>query len=98
VVEIDNPKPQSTEPEYNYTYQAASFGSQSRAQEFSQKLAASGLNSYVEAGKSGSKTWYRVFVLHTGTPDSTVSMKKILQKFGIKKPLLKSKEAIVPAG
>jgi len=92
-VEIDDPV-EVDEPKYNYIYQAASFGDNARAQVFADKLTASGLNSYVEAGKGGNRTWYRVFVRHTGTPDSTNGMKKTLAKFGIKKPLLKSKKAI----
>ncbi|WP_419781696.1 SPOR domain-containing protein [Maridesulfovibrio sp.] len=92
-VEIDDPV-EVDEPKYNYIYQAASFGDNARAQVFADKLTASGLNSYVEAGKGGNRTWYRVFVRHTGTPDSTNAMKKTLAKFGIKKPLLKSKKAI----
>lgn len=92
-VEIDNPV-EVDEPQYSYVYQAASFGDGARAQSFADKLISSGLDSYVEAGKSRTKTWYRVFVRHTGTPDSTNAMKKILAKYGIKKPLLKSKKAI----
>ncbi|WP_319777735.1 SPOR domain-containing protein [Maridesulfovibrio sp.] len=92
-VEIDNPA-EVEMPKYNYIYQAASFGDNARAQSFADKLVANGLNSYVEAGKSGTRTWYRVFVRHTGTPDSTDAIKKVLTKYGIKKPLLKSKQAI----
>lgn len=92
-VEMDNPV-EVDEPIYNYIYQAASFGDNARAQDFADKLTSSGLDSYVEAGKGGNRTWYRVFVRHTGTPDSTNGMKKTLAKFGIKKPLLKSKKAI----
>ncbi|MFW5500463.1 MULTISPECIES: SPOR domain-containing protein [unclassified Maridesulfovibrio] len=92
-VEIDNPA-EVNEPQYSYVYQAASFGDTARAQGFANKLISSGLDSYVEAGKSGTRTWYRVFVRHTGTPDSTTAMKQVLAKYGIKKPLLKSKKAI----
>ncbi|NDV28902.1 SPOR domain-containing protein [Desulfovibrio sp. JC010] len=92
-VEIDNPV-EVDAPQYNYIYQAASFGDNARAQTFADKLIASGLDSYVEPGKSGTRTWYRVFVRHTGTADSTSGMKKVLAKYGIKKPLLKSKKAI----
>lgn len=92
-VEIDNPE-ETKGPVYNYTYQAASFGVESRAADFSDKLNASGLKSYVEPGESGNRTWYRVFVLHTGTPESTDGMKRILLKFGIKKPLLKNKKPV----
>ncbi|CCO23144.1 SPOR domain-containing protein [Maridesulfovibrio hydrothermalis] len=91
-IEIDNPDEPDT-PVYHYIYQAASFGSEIRAQEFSSKLVANGLDSYVQSGKGGSRTWYRVFVRHTGTPDSTSIMRKVLTKFGIKKPLLKSKKS-----
>lgn len=92
-VEIDNPV-EVDEPQYSYIYQAASFGDNARAEGFANKLVSSGLDSYVESGKSGTRTWYRVFVRHTGTPDSTTAMKKVLAKYGIKKPLLKSKKAI----
>ncbi len=92
-VEIDNPEDVDA-PKYNYVYQAASFGDDARAQTFADKLVSSGLDSYVEAGKGGNRTWYRVFVRHTGTADSTTGMKKVLAKYGIKKPLLKSKKAI----
>ncbi|NDV24242.1 SPOR domain-containing protein [Desulfovibrio sp. JC022] len=92
-VEIDNPE-EVDAPKYNYVYQAASFGDDARAQSFADKLIVNGLDSYVEPGKSGTRTWYRVFVRHTGTADSTKKMKKMLAKFGIKKPLLKSKKAI----
>lgn len=91
-VEIDNPEDQDL-PKYNYIYQAASFGYDNKAQAFCDKLIIQGLDSYVEPGKSGSRIWYRVFIRHTGTPDSTENMKKILRKFGIKKPLLKSKKS-----
>ncbi|WP_421903836.1 SPOR domain-containing protein [Maridesulfovibrio sp.] len=92
-VEIDNPV-EVDEPKYSYVYQAASFGDNARAQTFADKLISSGLDSYVESGKGGTRTWYRVFVRHTGTPESTNGMKKILTKYGIKRPLLKSKKAI----
>ncbi|WP_320006713.1 SPOR domain-containing protein [Maridesulfovibrio sp.] len=92
-VEIDNPVA-VTAPSYRYIYQAASFGDNARAQSFADKLISSGLDSYVEAGKGGNRTWYRVFVRHTGTADSTSGMKKTLAKFGIKKPLLKSKTTV----
>ncbi|WP_320171577.1 SPOR domain-containing protein [Maridesulfovibrio sp.] len=91
-VEMDNPQA-TTLPTYNYIYQAASFGDEIRARDFSDKLIANGLDAYVEPGKSGTRTWYRVFVRHTGTPESTDAMKSVLRKFGIKKPLLKSKVA-----
>lgn len=93
VVEVDNPE-ETKGPIYSYTYQAASFGVESRAADFSLKLNTNGLNSYVEPGKSGNRIWYRVFVLHTGTPESTDDMKRILRKFGIKKPLLKNKKPV----
>lgn len=92
-VEIDNPEDVDA-PKYNYVYQAASFGDDARAQTFADKLISSGLDSYVKAGKGGNRTWYRVFIRHTGTAESTIGMKKVLAKYGIKKPLLKSKKVI----
>ncbi|WP_027720703.1 SPOR domain-containing protein [Maridesulfovibrio zosterae] len=92
-VEIDNPE-EPAAPVYNYIYQVASFGSNGKAQDFNSKLIERGLNSYVEPGKSGTRIWYRVFIRHTGTAASTDSMRNILRKFGIKKPLLKSKKSV----
>jgi len=92
-VEIDNPEDVSA-PVYNYIYQAASFGSDAKAQEFNSKLRKDGLDAYVQPGKGGTRTWYRVFVRHSGTAESTVDMKKVLIRYGIKKPLLKSKEVV----
>lgn len=90
VIEIDNPA-EVDEPVYNYIYQAASFGEESRAVEFRDRLTADGLDVFVESGKGGSRTWYRVFVHYTGTPKSTNGMKTVLRKHGVKKPILKSK-------
>ena len=92
-LEIDHPEAVQ-EQKYSYVYQAASFGDEARAQSFADKLIASGVDSYVEAGQGGNRTWYRVFIRHTGTPDSTNEMKKVLARYGVKKPLLKSKKAI----
>ncbi len=93
LVEIDNPD-EVKPPVYDYLYQAASFGSEDKAEEFKGKLLADGLNASVEPGKSGAKTWYRVFVRHLGSAESTQSMRAVLTKYGIKKPLLKSKKAV----
>ncbi|OEU71623.1 MAG: sporulation protein [Desulfovibrio sp. S3730MH75] len=93
LVEMDNPD-EVGPPVYNYLYQAASFGSEEKAEEFKSKLLADELDASVEAGKSGTKTWYRVFVRHLGSAESTQSMRAVLAKYGIKKPLLKSKKAV----
>ena len=92
-VEMDNPAA-AAPPVYDYLYQVASFGAESKAREFSGKLLTDGLDASVQAGKSGSKTWYRVIVRHIGSAESTQSMRNVLAKYGIKKPMLKSKKAV----
>ncbi|MBI9112982.1 SPOR domain-containing protein [Maridesulfovibrio ferrireducens] len=92
-VEMDNPEAVAA-PVFNYLYQVASFGSESKAQEFRDKLLTDGLDSSIETGKSGTKTWHRVLVRHIGSSESTQSMKNVLAKYGIKKPMLKSKKAV----
>ncbi len=92
-VEIDNPAAVAP-PVYDYLYQVASFGAESKAREFKGKLLTDGLDASVQAGKSGSKTWYRVVVRHIGSAESTQSMRNVLAKYGIKKPMLKSKKAV----
>lgn len=79
------------EPVFDYVYQAASFRKVEMARSLATKLEASGLRSRVQAGDVNGSTWHRVQVLHHGTPDSTASMKAVLAKFGIDKPLLKKK-------
>lgn len=86
-------KPAATQqgPVYDYTYQVASFRDQKAAEGLKDKLAAAGLRMAVQSGDVKGKTWYRVNVLHHGTPASTGAMKAVLAQHGIAKPLLKKK-------
>jgi len=79
---------------FDYVYQVASFKKVEMAESLSQKLVDSGLRTSIAAGTARGSTWYRVQVLHHGTPASTGGMKAILAKYGIKKPLLRKKTAI----
>lgn len=88
------PAPKPGEKVYDYVYQAASFRERSMAQSLSGKLVKAGLDSRVEAGETSSGTWYRVVIMHRGTPDSTASMKAVLDRFGIGKPLMKQKKPV----
>ncbi|WP_027179022.1 SPOR domain-containing protein [Maridesulfovibrio bastinii] len=78
-------------PVYDYVYQIASFLDEAKAAGFAGNLQKDSLNAYVESAASGSKTYYRVFVKYTGTAESTAGMKSVVAKYGIKKPLLRSK-------
>lgn len=95
VAESGNKKQQTSSvagaPVFDYVYQIASFLDEKKAAGFAGKLQKDGLNSYVESGKSGTKVYYRVFVKYTGTADSTSDMKAVVARYGIKKPLLRSK-------
>lgn len=88
------PAPKTGEAVFDYIYQAASFRQQEMANALSSKLAKEGLVSRVEAGEANGSTWYRVYVSHHGTPSSTDSMKAVLEKFGIQKPLLRKKTPV----
>lgn len=90
---VSKQKQDSDAPVFDYVYQVASFLDQEKAAGFAGTLQGDGLNSYVQSGKSGGKTYYRVFVNHVGTSASTDQMKSVVAKYGIKKPLLRSKTA-----
>lgn len=83
---------------YDYVYQAASFRDRDMAMELAAKINRAELTSRVEAFETSSGNWYRVMVLHRGTPESTDSMKAVLEKFGIDKPLMKQKEPVAADG
>jgi cell division protein FtsN len=84
---------QSGEPVFDYIYQVASFRQKDMAQGLADKLAAAGLRTGVESGEVSGATWHRVQVFHQGTAASTGSMRALLAKFGIDKPLLRKKTA-----
>jgi len=79
------------EPVFDYVYQVASFRKAEMADTLSAKLVGAGLRTAIASGDVSGSTWYRVQVLHHGTPASTASMKDALARFGINKPLLKKK-------
>ena len=82
------------EPVYDYVYQVAAFRKVEMAEGLGKKLEAAGLSTNITAGDAKGSTWYRVQVLHSGTPASTDQMREILAKFGIQKPLLKKKTQV----
>ncbi|MDD3311038.1 SPOR domain-containing protein [Pseudodesulfovibrio sp.] len=79
------------EPVFDYVYQVASFRKAEMADALSARLVGAGLRTGIASGDVGGSTWYRVQVLHHGTPASTGPMKDVLARFGISKPLLKKK-------
>lgn len=89
VYQPEAPKP--GEPVFDYVYQVASFRKAEMADALSAKLVAAGLRTAVTAGEAKGTTWYRVQVLHHGTPESTEGMKAILTQQGMGKPLLRKK-------
>jgi len=80
------------EPVYDYVYQVASFRKVEMADALAAQLKSAGLTAVVASGDVQGSTWHRVQVRHHGTPASTEAMKAALTKFGINKPLLKSKK------
>ncbi|XPV76300.1 MAG: SPOR domain-containing protein [Desulfovibrio sp.] len=93
-VVIDTPDTPADAQQFNYRYQVASFKELERAREFQEKLKGLDLFSELEYSDIKKTRWFRVLVLHQGTPESTRAMKNKLGKIGIKKPLLKSKKAV----
>lgn len=81
------------EPVFDYIYQVASFRQKDMAQALADKLSGAGLKTGVESGEVSGSTWHRVQVFHQGTAASTDSMRAVLAKFGINKPLLRKKSA-----
>ncbi|MBG0791203.1 MAG: SPOR domain-containing protein [Desulfovibrionaceae bacterium] len=82
------------EPVFDYVYQVAAFRKVEMAEALGRKLEAAGLTTHITSGDSKGSTWYRVQVLHTGTPASTEGMREVLARFGIQKPLLKKKSQV----
>lgn len=87
-------QPASGQKIYDYTYQAASFRKEDMAESLRAKLAGAGLNAILESADTAKGAWYRVLIKHRGTPDSTDSMKAVLGKFGISRPLMKRKKLV----
>jgi cell division protein FtsN len=92
--EAFKPADDSGEEVFNYVYQVASFRKAELAEALSGKLVNAGLRTAIASGDVNGSTWHRVQVLHHGTPASTSGMKEVLARFGIEKPLLKSKKPI----
>jgi hypothetical protein len=92
--EVFEPTPAKPgESVFDYVYQVASFRQSEMAEALSDKLVAAGLRTSIESGKAKGSTWYRVQILHHGTPASTAGMKAVLATQGLGKPLLKKKTA-----
>jgi DedD protein len=91
---VDTAPVRPGEPVYDYVYQVAAFRKVEMAEELGKKLEAAGLTTNITAGDAKGSTWYRVQVLHSGTPASTDRMREILAGFGIQKPLLKKKTQV----
>jgi len=93
--EVYKPTPaKDGEPVYDYTYQVASFRKADMAEALSAKLVDAGLRTNISSGEAKGSMWYRVQVLHHGTPASTADMKAVLARHGIGKPLLRKKTAV----
>ena len=88
---VETPPARPGEPVYDYVYQVAAFRKVAFAEELSGKLEKAGLRTHIASADAKGSTWYRVQVLHSGTPASTDQMREALATFGIKKPLLKKK-------
>ena len=78
---------------YRYVYQVAAFPDQFAAQEFRTKLAGLGLGSGLEQTTDGKgRTWHRVLVNFTGTPEDTRGLKDKLASLGVAKPIMRDKK------
>ncbi len=85
------------EPVFDYVYQVAAFKEQAMAQDLAAKLGAKGLTTDIAEGSNQGVTWYRVRVLHTGTPPSTRELRDAVFEITQVKPMLVSKNPTQPA-
>lgn len=89
------PKEEHTdETVFDYTYQLAAFRDNSSAKQFAGRVNDLGYRTVIRSGMASGVRWYRVFVLFRGTPEQTRGMKADMLTLGVKKPLLKGKEAV----
>ena len=78
---------------YRYVYQVAAYPDPISAQEFRTKLVGIGLASSLEKTVDAKgRTWHRVLVLFTGTPEDTRSLKDKLAGVGVSRVILRDKK------
>jgi cell division protein FtsN len=74
-----------------FNYQVAALASMEQAQTFLKKLDPGKFKTSVITATHEGKTWYRVYVHHQGTVDSTLALKEQLKSNGISGILLRSR-------
>lgn len=78
---------------YRYVYQVAAYAEQVAAQEFRTKLAGMGVSSSLEKTEDAKgRTWHRVLVHFTGTPEDTRGLKDKLSGLGVTRVILRDKK------
>jgi cell division protein FtsN len=78
---------------YRYVYQVAAFPDPASAQTYKAKLEGIGLKGGLEKTVDGSgRTWHRVLVNFTGTPEDTRGLKDKLAGIGISRVILRDKK------
>lgn len=78
---------------YRYVYQVAAYPDPISAQEFRTKLVGIGLASSLEKTVDAKgRTWHRVLVLFTGTPEDTRGLKDKLAGVGVSRVILRDKK------
>ena len=78
---------------YRYVYQVAAFADLPAAQDFRAKLAGIGLTSSLEKTVDAKgRTWQRVLVNFTGTPEDTRTLKDRLAGIGVTRVILRDKQ------
>lgn len=85
---------ESADGPFRYLYQTAAFGKAEQAGNFRAKIEALGYSAGIETVAYGGKTWHRVLVNLTGTPEDVEALKKDLRGLGVEKPLLRGKKPL----
>lgn len=74
-----------------FNYQVAALPTKEMAQAYQKQLEGGGFKSSLVAASHEGKNWYRVYVHHQGTVDSTGALKEKLKGIGITSILLRSR-------
>lgn len=83
--------PGGKEEVFVFNYQVAALASMDQAQTFLKKLDPATFKTSVVTANHEGKTWYRIYVHHQGTVESTMTLKEQLKRSGIGSILLRSR-------
>ncbi len=81
-------------PQFEFTFQVASFQHDNQARRLQQRITTSGISATTEAGMVNGRQWYRVLVTVQGSQTDADRVKTQLQGLGIEAPFLRAKKSL----